>query len=208
MTSPSSQTSPSPAESTSPTNHLVEPSGAPIANGAPSATGAPGSQRKRLPGAQGAAKPAAGGAQSGAQADAPKPPQVYVLVVVNDDGYIEVCIEGENCKSKLVERRPFTTDEQFQRQLGWGWKDLYDGTRRRHTSIVFPPLKRIEDLVGEIWEARRRWGYLSLSTVASLASMSRICGATVPELLERLVESPAETGTAFAKSSLSQRAST
>lgn len=203
MTSPSSQTVTSPAESPSPTDLLEEPSGAPGANGAPSATGAQGSQRKRLPGVKGAAKPAAGGAQAGA----PKPPQVYVLVVVNDDGYIEVCIEGENCKSKLVERRPFTTDEQFQRQLGWGWKDLYDGTRRRHTSIVFPPLKRIEDLVGEIWEARRRWGYLSLSTVASLASMSRICGATVPELLERLVESPAETGMAFAKSSLSQRAS-
>jgi len=203
MTSPSSQTVTSPAESPLPTNLLEEPAGAPSTNSAPSATGASGSQRKRLPGAQGAAKPTTAGAQAGA----PKPPLVYVLVVVNDDGYIEVCIEGENCKSKLVERRPFTTDEQFQRQLGWGWKDLYDGTRRRHTSIVFPPLKRIEDLVGEIWEVRRRWGYLSLSTVASLASMSRICGATVPELLERLLESPTETGTAFAKSSLSQRAS-
>ncbi len=202
MTSPSSQTSNSPAVSPSPTDLLEEPAGAPSATGAPSAMGAPGSQRKRLPGAQRSAKPAAGGAQ----ASAPKPPQVYVLVVVNDDGYIEVCIEGENCKSKLVERRPFTTDEQFQRQLGWGWDNLYDGTRRRHTSIVFPPLKRIEDLVGEIWEVRRRWGYLSLSTVASLVSMSRICDATVPELLERLFESPEETGAAFAKSSIQRRA--
>lgn len=199
MTSPSAQTSTLPAESPSPTDHLEEPAGAPNTNGAPGATGAPGAQRKRLPGAKGAAKPAA--------ASAPKPPQVYVLVVVNDDGYIEVCIEGENCKSKLVERRPFTTDEQFQRQLGWDWKDLYDGTRRRHTSIVFPPLKQIEELVGEIWEARRRWGYMSLSTVASLTSMSRICGATVPELLERLLESPTETGMAFAKSSVEPRAS-
>jgi hypothetical protein len=154
------------------------------APGAQSAQGAPRAKlRKRLPGAKGA--PAAAGL---AASEPPADEGVKVLVVVNDDGFIEVFVKGQNFKSKLVERSPGMSDEQFDRAIGYAWQDVNFPTHRRHTSMVKPPLKRIEDLVREVWELKRRYRVLSLSNVASLAAISQMCGARMLDVMDWLTD--------------------
>ena len=155
----------------------------PSSLGGTSGAAGPGAQpgaklRKRLPGAR----------ASAATTSAPLPEPARVLVVVHQDGYVEVFVKGENVKSKLVERRCGMTDQEFDRAIGYAWQDVNYATHCRHTALVEPPIRRIEDLVREVWELKRRYRVVSLSNVASLATISRICGASLLDCMESLTD--------------------
>ena len=200
MTSPSSQTSTLPAESPSPSVHLEEPSGA-RARTARQRNGRAGFAAQAF--ARRAGRGQAGrGRRTGQRAQA-------AASVCLGRGQRRRLHRGLHRRRELQEqarRAPPVYDRRaVSAAVGLG----LERPLRRHAAP--PHVDRLSAAQadrgssGRNLGGERRWGYLSLSTVASLASMSRICGATVPELLERLVESPTETGTAFAKSSLQRR---
>lgn len=177
MNPPDSQLPASPASSLCSSSALQGTSGAAGAGAQPGAK-----LRKRLPGAR------AGVARTNLPPASPLPEPVKVLVVVNEDGYIEVFIKGENVKSKVVERRASLTDEAFDRTVGYAWEEVHFTKYRRHTAMVQPPIKRIEDLVREVWELKRRYRVITLANVASLATIAQLCNASLLDVMENLTD--------------------
>lgn len=159
------------------------PSSQPATSGAAGPGAPPGAKlRKRLPGAR------AGAARTNPPPASPLPEPVKVLVVVNEDGYIEVFIKGENVKSKVVERRASLTDEAFDRSVGYAWEEVNFTKYRRHTAMVQPPIRKIEDLVRDVWELKRRYRVISLANVASLATIAQLCNASLLDVMETLTD--------------------